>query len=509
MKRRLPPRRLALVGAMVIGIVAGTPAVGRPATLCTDICPSGTPCTISNAKSIVPGSRVDCSGIDIELLQFGKLQVTDGSFAVLAHSIFSTNANSQIEAVASGGGQVGGIRIEVETDFSFWGGVRADSAGPGGSVEIVAGRDILIPDQGEYGISVTGTGTGAPGGDIQLSAGRDIVLGDPLITDCAGSGEANAGNIGLWAGGQIVTSGTGELRAESRSTTGGAILLNATGNINVGAPVSANGRQDHGDGGNIGISSTAGVTIGAALTARGGVNAGGDASSGGDVQIGAGCGGITVGSTIDVRSGDAGAHDGGMISLEAHGPVTLNSTALMDLRSTQPAGIAGTFVASSDQTLKFVGGAKVDARGDASGHGRGGEIDLQGCVVTVEPSATFDVTAYEGGRIWLQARTSPTATGVQPMTIREGSQLVANTNSGAQRAGAIWLDPVATKPGVCSTQMSLACSSDSQCPAVGCNPGHCLYANPDTDGVWSQFSIIPTVHSTPSLPKGCSTTCVQ
>ena len=72
-------------------------------------------------------------------------------------------------------------------------------------------------------------------------------------------------------------------------------------------------------------------------------------------------------------------------------------------------------------------------------------------------------------------------------------------------AGRIAVAPLVAQKGECSNNSTLDCQTDQDC-VVGCQTGDCLYANPDLQGVVTQFDVAPVTYSDRSLGE-CQATC--
>ncbi len=56
--------------------------------------------------------------------------------------------------------------------------------------------------------------------------------------------------------------------------------------------------------------------------------------------------------------------------------------------------------------------------------------------------------------------------------------------------GRVSLAPLTIKKGQCTNDGTLSCLLNQDC-TVGCQTGTCLYPNPDTEGVSTQFDLAP------------------
>jgi hypothetical protein len=490
-------------------LLAASSEIAR-ATTCQDVCPGTGACTISSTIDVDPDSRIDCSGRDVTFTIYGNLRVTGGHLWFAARHV-TVNA-----ATTEGGGFIGresagGVQSVVQLDLSgnldLYGKIRVNGNKGGGTIAVSAAGDIRIWEKGSDGIEADGTAAGADGGEIRVEAGGSIAISDPIHAAGAGSAETSGGTIEIVAGGDILSDQHGHISAEGFKGLGGLVSLTSLGgDVVIHEHIDVEGRGATGDGGQVEIRAADRVEIHDQMTARGGVNVGGGQAAGGHVNVVAGCGGVLIAANVLANGGQLGTESAsGDVKVESRGTVTVAGGVTIDVRALESDGLGGSIDLRSEQDLVLASSSKLDARGGASGGGEGGSIVLDACSVSVASSATVDVTAASGGSVSIAATQAPPTTGAQPLYIATGALLKAK-GATADQDGAIDLAPTTSKAGKCSNDGSRSCFLDLDC-TVGCQTGDCLYANPDTDGLATQFDLTPEKYSDEKIAV-CTGACV-
>ncbi|MBI5504645.1 MAG: hypothetical protein HY899_07570 [Deltaproteobacteria bacterium] len=487
-------------------------AVARAATIktCDALCPNPGACTIGETKLIEPDAVLDCRDRDIVVGNYGTIKVV-GEFTLRARTLTLNGPSGAILAVEDDDGDPGAMTIEVVKDdavagsgnFNIYGKVRANGAHDGGDIVVHADGDITIHQSGDDGAEADGTGVGASGGSILLDAGGAILIEDPVHAAGNTSGDNSGGTLDIHAVGDITARLDGHIAAPGKFRGGGSVsIASDTGDVILQEHVDVDGRGNDGDGGSIEIEAGDSLQIMEAITARGGVGAAGGEASGGSVSLRSGCGGITVASSITVSGGDdtsgPDGGNGGSITAFALGNLTIASTGSLVTRALSGGGPGGGVSLRSASKVLVAGGAMLDVRGDTSSGGQGpaGRVALSGCEVEVAASATIDATGHSGGKIALHAGKAPPAQGAQPLLVNKLAAIHAA--GGAGTPGRIAVAPLTTKSGTCANIPPRSCQWNTDC-VEGCLTYECQNANPDVQGVSTQFDVAPEIYDENTL----------
>lgn len=389
-------------------------------------------------------STIDASGGTIGLSAGGDIVIT---------------ATSAVDA-SGGGFDVGGA-----LDFTAGGTINilkdlTVKAGDGGTVDMVAGNEIIISGK------LLGNGdNGGEGGFIDLSATNNVTIGREIQSRGSGAGEFGGGD-----GGEI-------------------LIASERGDVLVRAEVTA--RSGSPDGGGGGITLTAGKSID--IQSAGKLNVAGDGleSYGGAVELFADLD-VIIGGRVDASGGD-----GGEVDIAAGRDVDIRDTNV-DAGARAPFGFGGTiFIDAADITsgeLKVNGTIDATAGPCADGWcGAGGEINLSACDVTVGLGGALLVSApgqtdSEGGSNSITARRSLTVSGTLDATAAvPGTNSLVFPSSRPPNLGGSTIAP---------KEKQVACSEDKctgECRQI------CVDLCDCGDGTLQQFESCDTT------PDGCDT----
>ncbi|MBX3024528.1 hypothetical protein KF840_06420 [bacterium] len=423
----LPPtaaiRRLLVFAATVIA----TPAL---ATTADDLCaPSANPCTITGTKTVTPGSVIDVGSRRLSIL--GTLNLTSGAMTLRAGE-FRIESGGKLQG--KGTTSIAGATITVVADSVLAAG-RADLSGaPGGTLIITSSGPLIVTGsidafsnaQSGGAVSLTGTDVtisgsvdvhGGPdsfGGDVKVIASGSLSLGGSL-TATGGDG----GSVTLTSAGAATVSASAVVTTSASRTagSGGEITATAGGDLVIEGDLTANGRSGNADdgGGDGGSISLTGASIRAERAAnRIAAVAGSPDGVGGEIELIADIGDLSLRGRIDASSpGSDGS--GGTISLDAGGAIALGGS----IQIGGGADGGGDVDISSETTITVAAGATVNAA--ASGTGGGGTIDLDGAEVVVAGSLIADggnTAGSTGGSIRLTACELRIATGGRLSSLR-------------------------------------------------------------------------------------------
>ncbi len=500
-------RVLLLAAALVLPTTRA--AIGL--TTCATVCPGSGPCEITTNVDVDPGSLIDCSGRDLRIKNLnGKLSVDEGSFTLRAHDL-RVDTSHRIEAT----GFESGFQLELTGQLDLYGQLRADHAEGDSRIVIEAAGDIIVHPSasGGKGIVVSATATEANGGEIALRSGGAVVVNSPLHADghIAGSSVSGGGHISITAADNITISN--KVSADGRETDAGRIDLRAGGNVvvtQVTGGLFAEGYKSDGSGGEIHLGADGAITLGDRISVRGGRNGGDGTSAGGSVVLESGCGGAAVNANIDARGGELGSGlQGGAITVRTLGALAVAPNVVLQASSTDNGGDGGAVTLVGGAATTIGQGVVIEAKGhngDPDEEGRGASVQIEGCTVDLAASVVIDATGFEGGEVVVRARALPPLGSVpQPLRIDELA-LVSVGGDTPTDDGTVDLVGRAVKSGCCDNQQGcVACTLDIDCTA-GCNAGDCLYANPDTGGITTQFDVAPETNDDVSLLP-CEAVC--
>ncbi|HYC54494.1 MAG TPA: hypothetical protein VEL28_06130 [Candidatus Binatia bacterium] len=510
-----------IFGVFGVNVAHAVPSV----TKCIDaansslaLCPStASPtvaCLVSATKEVVAGAVIDCSGIDVRLTSSGVIRVADGTFALLADDL-TVEQGRHIEAVPNDFVEVG-MEISLTGNLTVTGMLSADNAGGDSFIAIDTTGDIVLNGNNNPAISAVGTTNSTDGGFIFLASGGSVNVSKAIFVNGTDGGDdtnINAGGaIHIDAGGDVVIAE--ELRVTGRWFGGGNILVASGGSIVIDndpatttqrGKIVGDGKSLTGYGGNITLAAVDNVLVSGPIDLRGGINNGGGEAAGGAVAISAGCAGIRVEEKIDLSGGLV---DGGVFVAESEGPIGIAT--IIDASSRKLGGDGGTVLVTSGATAELEEAAKIYVDGhdttNANENGSGGLVLITGCRVDVKSgasgSALISATGADGGGVALEGALSPL--GSQDYSVRVGSAAMLNT-TGTQQNGSVYLDVAVQRAGYCDKHPTVSCTLSSQC-VFGCDAGKCVFANPDTNGVISQFTPAPLVAVNPNLGP-CATVC--
>jgi hypothetical protein len=305
----------------------------------------------------------------------GTISLTARGYLSVAGNLEASNTNSDLRTRPACASAAGGGRIEVDAaSIYFTGAARARGAqAAGGVVRVQAEGDVTV-DSGVTGpaVNVSGGDGNAftPGGAFLVTtvAGNVVLARGSIEANGLGSGfGSDAGAFVLRANSARRCEASSLACATAAECPDGRPCLERGGDLIVDAPFSATGGGSLGSGcAACQITASRRVAIGAPIDVGGGRQRG----AGGRLEV-TGGGDVTVGPGPLV----ADAADGGSIALRA--------------------GTRDEVSLEREGTLRIFTGTPVHA--DAlRDDGVGGEIELEGCHIDVEPSA--HVTAEGGNR---------------------------------------------------------------------------------------------------------------
>lgn len=336
-------------------------------------CASGVgPCSITLPFEIGNGCTLDFQTRSLLITASGGLR------GAIATQVASFTVKAGALTIAPGGS------VEARGDAAS--GALAD----GGTIILILAGDVVVDRASGIGrIDVSGN---ANAGNVSIVAGGGVTISGRVAADGL-TNDAAGGSIDIRAGGGISSTTSAQLSATAGNAGGieGDIQLLANGAIRLGAAVDLVGESggmltieggdevdiedvhafatgDGGSGGGLTIEATRRVRIQGAVVANGGPSADGG-GCGGAIDVFADRGDISVEADLNVDSGevDGGA---GEISLETRGALAILSNVVLSAMGTRGESCGGGI------TLAAATALRVDGRLDASGGIGGGTIDM-------------------------------------------------------------------------------------------------------------------------------------
>ena len=192
-------------------------------------------------------------------------------------------------------------------------------------------------------------------GELNAGGGNMSIIAAAVVVQAGGGLFSRAGNIDVTTTGdiRIEASGNSRGRVDVSGPSGGFVTLTAGGNLVVVGQLLAVGDLASGGGGSIDVTGT-NVTISGRVSAIGG----GQTGFGGDVSVAAVIGGVTISGTIDTS-----AADGGSITVDSDGDLTVTDSARLD-------GNAGAAGSADTMDLSSFAGS-ISLAGVITGHAPG------------------------------------------------------------------------------------------------------------------------------------------
>jgi hypothetical protein len=397
-------RRAAAIVVAGSALLASVAHGKDPLTTCADVCDTltSTSCVVSAVHDVTPGSVVDCTAERAIQIDGGELRVHDGQFTLRGKSLQLLDGGQIIADCPQDFEQVG-FAIDVQETLSFvsndGGKLSARCEVAGGTIQIDAGGNVIVS---ALGIDASGTDADAPGGSVSIDAGGYVLLYTSVVAD-AGGGTAPGGSIEIRSDDDI--SVQAELRVKGYGGTsiespGGAILLDAGGDVSVTDGTGLKAETSAGAGGDVTILAAGLVDLRKPVQVSGTT---GPSGMGGAVRVE----GDEVKVDHDIIAN--GGRSGGTIGLEARsGGVSVGtSSQLTKLEANgdngEPAGEITMEAQGSGVTLG--GNARLKANG-VGGGSTGGAVHLAGVDVTTNSSAQVEANGANpnDGGIYVEAR---------------------------------------------------------------------------------------------------------
>lgn len=303
---------------------------------CSGAVPAAGSCTVGDG-SVSLGARVNANAIDPGFFSVNAAGDISVSQQITANGT-TLDSDGAVVSLTSGGT----IRV---TDFIE---VTSGGASTGGDIELRAADDIDVD------APLTATGGDFDGGTIEIVAGGDVLISNDMDVS-ATVGEGFGGSVSIGADGDIeIVGGTsgnrlliaadGSESAENFGGDGGPVLLTAGGDIVLGefVRITSNGAPPDGFGEEVVLNAVGGIVVEGNIESRGrgGSGVGGRVAfiSGGPLEV-------RGGAQLDLTGGDGA----GQLDLESGGFLTFAGDA--DLLVSTNALSGSVLIESADDLL--------------------------------------------------------------------------------------------------------------------------------------------------------------
>ena len=364
----------------------------------SDFCGSGDdPCVFSGAELNVPDDTTLNFGSRTLIIGSSKrINITGGRTLTIQAGTFVMQTGARI-------GNVTQTAIGANVTVTTTGDIRLEKGGlesrsrielpgtvSGGAIQFTAGGNIVVDGE----LRVNGFAADAPGGAIDLDAVGDITIGALAPASLAGGLAELGGTFTVSADGTIVIAGAIDA---SGGLGGGSIDISGLGSLTTTGSLDVRGRAAGSFGGELLIAMEGAVTIGGKVFAQGVgalVEGGG---TGGEIDFSAGAS-MVLNEVIDL-SGGAPEGDGGFADFVAEVDIIQKRQVIAVGAGTGGSGGVVSFEAGrllSFESLNDVGGSL--AGGDFTGTARG-EIQAKSDI-----NANGDGEGGSGGTVLLDGR---------------------------------------------------------------------------------------------------------
>ncbi|MEQ9549240.1 MAG: CHAT domain-containing protein [Coleofasciculus sp. G3-WIS-01] len=275
-----------------------------------------------------------------------------------------------------GGGNAGNITLFAKNNITFnnlWARRESEDAGSPGNITITSQAGSIDTSGGLIDVNAGSGSANANGGDVTITA-----LGDIITGEIQARGELSGGEINLTSTAGSIDTNAGTLFTSSDNGTGGAIALDAAGDI-ITADVLTNGAEGSGE---IKLTSSSGSID----TTEGTIDSSSDNSDGGAISLEA-AGDITTSDIISM-----GAQSGGDINISGNSIDTSAGT----LNSSSENGASGAIILDAADEINA---SEIDS---SSTNGSGGKIDLSaGNQINISDAIRFGSTDNGGDSLTL------------------------------------------------------------------------------------------------------------
>ena len=373
----------ALAAACVAWAALAPAAMALTACSAADIsaqdagCPSGTgPCAITKDFTVGDGCTLDFGARDVTLTR--TLDIGSGTVTLRARALTLTpsgfidgRGNELGSAIDTGGGSIIETSGAVTLEKGAKGAARIDVSGnsDAGNIEITAGGPVTIAGH----LNANQLTTAASGGGITITSRADVLTeSGSEISATGGRDSTGGGDIDITADGNITLN---DLVDVSGGTDGGAVTLTALGRVST-SRVTANGTStgDAGSGGFITVTAGTALDVADDITANGTTSSFGG-GSGGSIALEAQYGDLRVLRNI-LAIGAEPDGDGGDIDATATGNVIIGTVGQtgqprLSVRGNGTEGAGGIVAMETDGAITTQGPI------DASGGSQGGTVDLE------------------------------------------------------------------------------------------------------------------------------------
>ncbi len=320
---------------------------------------------------------------------------------VLLRSLSGSVSQGGVVQASGGGISEGAVAIEAGVGIELRGPIEAPGAcqplgcWKGGHVAMTAGGGIAISApinaRGADGLGAAGDGDG---GAVLMDAVGDIIVGETV--DLSGGMVSTGGLFSARAqGNYFQKSGAILVHGRFDDSSGGTIRIIADGKVDLLGTHQAGGGPD-GFSGLVEVSAVADLVIAGPILNPGNF-------PGGIVELGSAEGAITARGRIDA-SGRGLLGTGGEIGLYSRQGVNLDG-AVLDASGEGTDGLGGKVVLDTLQGVNLAARASVLASGDPADPkiGEGGLVDVLACFLDAQGETTLQAAGAAGGTIFFVA----------------------------------------------------------------------------------------------------------
>lgn len=386
--------------ALIVSAAMMVAAGSASAQLCA---PAANPCVIGANVVVDSGTIIDVGARDLVIAANKTLTVSGaGILVIYAHDV---TLESSAKIVAGGQDGFGGdVLIDATGTVDLQTGSRIDvQAGFGGDIDITANVFQL-----DGQLRASATARDGDGGIVSITTTLDTTIGGQGILDNGGDRFASGGFVDAYAGGDLVVSAT--ITAKGGDGDGGDVDLEAAGDVvtTFAGEILSFATWPFGSGGATSLTAGGSVTIGGQILARGQGDLFEGGGDGGDLDVIADGGDVTVTAPIEL-DGSAPDGSGGFVDLFATGAIVLNGPLSVtsgregdggdvlltseDVRVNAPMTLTAGFIggdvdvfATGDVTFTSLGDVDVSASDGPYGQ-YGGIFDVAACSIDIQAGA--------------------------------------------------------------------------------------------------------------------------
>ena len=393
------------------------------ATTADEVCSpasTATTCIVAISKNgtpVTPGSTLDFGTRALVIPAAAALVVSDGGAMTINAGALTVQGGG---ALLAPGGSItinttGNVMVGTSQSGRAVGLIDVSSASGGGTIDIEAMGDVEIDGT----LDSSANAADHDGNDITIT-GASVTIAGTIDLHGQGAGvpgglliDATTGNATLTIASSI--NGTGSDPSATMDAFNVEIDSD-TGNAVSNAAIDVSAQQAGGSGGSVSITAAGAVTFGGRLLAGGNSNPPNVTGDGGELDLEADGGSVTItASKIDLGAGPGGT--GGTANVTA--TLDIIQTVTIQMQSPGQGGSGGFADFEADHSLTLAG---IDASADAGGISGGTIFGSAWCSLTLPAGSTLDARGL-GGSTQLQSGGSMTIAGSLLADAQVGNEL--------------------------------------------------------------------------------------